>query len=285
MKVMKKNMRMKPADSTEINELLFVKLNSSWIAVAHVESVPLCSIALHSTSAENTGLHWFLQIFTFLSIYITVELTGIRHDPAYLPDYLPSRGVKVVLEICGSTYSLSILCLSSLLYTIPLLFPVFICFMLLPLYSFPDFSRFPASLSTPSALLSHPTKVQLMKLHPNYSNLLFLLHFWNLISESLSTMSLSRLHEGTSHRFLAVKEWQLLWNMTVVLIAQSTVTAGRLKESIVCDGQECDVEECASVNVSQGLSLSGSLHNPSWWIRKSICRVWLGKGGQGRWSW
>lgn len=49
--------------------------------------------------------------------------------------------------------------------------------------------------------------------------------------------------EGTSHRFLAVKERRLLQNMTVTLIAQSTATAGRLTESAECCGQECDVEE------------------------------------------
>ncbi len=123
-----------------------------------------------------------------------------------------------------------------------------------------------------------------MKLHFSVSNLTLLLCFWNLVSKSLaivSIVSLSLSPKGTSHRFLAVKEWRLLWNMTVVLIAQSTATAGRLKESTVCYGQECDVEEWASVNVSQGLSLSGSLHNLSWWMRKSIWRAWLGKGGQG----
>lgn len=107
----------------------------------------------------------------------------------------------------------------------------------------------------PLSTLSHPTEVQPVKLHANFSNLPMLLHFWNLVSESLST-SLSP--KGTSHRFLAVKEWRLLWNMTVVLIAQSTATAGRLKESTVCYGQGCDVEEWASVNVSQGLFLLGS---------------------------
>lgn len=171
-----------------------------------------------------------------------------------------------------------------------------------PLYFFPNFSCFPASVCPrtlhsfhishgtensgfPLSTLSRSTKVQLMKRHPNYSNLPLLLHFWNHVSESQSTMSLSLLPKGTSHRFLAVKEWRLLWNMTVVLIAQSTATAGRLKESTVRYGQGCDVEEWASVNVSQGLSLSGSLHNPFWWIRKSIWRAWLGKRGQGRLCW
>lgn len=130
-----------------------------------------------------------------------------------------------MLRICGSLtshYILPILCLSSFLYAPTFLFPA--CVMFSPFYSFPNYPRFLPSLclSTRSALLSHlilpwkvknsdlplsthsrPTNAQLLKLH---LNLPVLLHFGNLVSKSLSNMSLSLLPEGTSHRFLAVKE-------------------------------------------------------------------------------
>lgn len=111
----------------------------------------------------------------------------------------------------------------------------------------------------------------------NLSMLMILLKSCQQIS-----FNLIFLPKGASHKFLAVKEWQLLWNMTAVLIAQSSPTAGRLKESTVSLGQEWDVGEWTSVNDPQELSLSGSLHNPPWWMQKSIWRVWLGKRGHER---
>lgn len=126
-------------------------------------------------------------------------------------------------------------------HTVTFLFPISTCYM----HCFPSFLPLPGTvLCKPSVFLSRLilrhretqisplsthsrlVEVQLMKLTLNLSNLS---HFWNPVTDSLSTMCLSFLPKGTSHRFLAVKEWQLLWNMTVVLIAHSTATAGRLK--------------------------------------------------------
>lgn len=109
---------------------------------------------------------------------------------------------------CKSKDFLSFLYLSSFLYSLTFMFPVCVsCF--LALNSLPSYFRFLPSLhlSTRPALLSHLilpwnvknsdfalstlsrlTNIQLLKLHWNLPRLL---HFRNLISKSLSTMSLS----------------------------------------------------------------------------------------------